>query len=263
MHAWSEVEHDLVYKPLEGRLSAPEYALLDQLNGLVLAGEIALEQLQLAGDARLTAPQAAFRNHYELAEYIRTKLATGKTDLTDSTLGRVDALFTFLAAENLATTSSIDSYLAQLTRDFEKRPVADQLADLMLSGNKARYTAYLDAISTSRHSPGSRRMTLSQLKSDSPEKFALGEFITEWTLLELQLKNLVQAMEPPFPSLAEILRRLLTQEIITREQFEELDFMRRLRNRVVHGNTEDITADQLKEASASLRTLRKTMENRS
>lgn len=46
MHAWSEVEHDLVYKPAEGELSLDEYSLLDQLNGLVLAGEIALEQLQ-------------------------------------------------------------------------------------------------------------------------------------------------------------------------------------------------------------------------
>jgi ppGpp synthetase/RelA/SpoT-type nucleotidyltranferase len=46
MHAWSEVEHNLVYKPAEGELSPDEYSLLDQLNGLVLTGEIALEQLQ-------------------------------------------------------------------------------------------------------------------------------------------------------------------------------------------------------------------------
>ena len=42
MHAWSEVEHDLVYKPLQGTLSDEELAILDELNGLVLAGEIAL-----------------------------------------------------------------------------------------------------------------------------------------------------------------------------------------------------------------------------
>ena len=38
MHAWSEVEHDLVYKPLQGTLSDEELAILDELNGLVLAG---------------------------------------------------------------------------------------------------------------------------------------------------------------------------------------------------------------------------------
>ena len=37
MHAWAEVEHDLAYKPLEGRLSVEEYAILDELNGLVMA----------------------------------------------------------------------------------------------------------------------------------------------------------------------------------------------------------------------------------
>ena len=54
MHACSEVEHDLVYKPLNGTLSEEELAILDELNGLVLAGEIALERLQIAGTARKT-----------------------------------------------------------------------------------------------------------------------------------------------------------------------------------------------------------------
>lgn len=41
MHAWSEVEHDLIYKPMQGTLSEEELSILDELNGLVLAGEIA------------------------------------------------------------------------------------------------------------------------------------------------------------------------------------------------------------------------------
>src|SRR5690606_9552985 len=60
MHAWSEVEHDLVYKPLQGTLSDEEYAILDELNGLVLAGEIALERLQKAGEARVTREGTPF-----------------------------------------------------------------------------------------------------------------------------------------------------------------------------------------------------------
>jgi ppGpp synthetase/RelA/SpoT-type nucleotidyltranferase len=51
MHAWSEVNHDLAYKPLQGELSEDEYSILDELNGLVIAGEIALERLQRAGEA--------------------------------------------------------------------------------------------------------------------------------------------------------------------------------------------------------------------
>ena len=30
MHAWAEVEHDLVYKPQQGTLSEDEYAILDE-----------------------------------------------------------------------------------------------------------------------------------------------------------------------------------------------------------------------------------------
>src|SRR5690606_14158211 len=48
MHAWSEVEHDLVYKPFSGKLTEEELAILDEINGLVLTGEIALERLQKA-----------------------------------------------------------------------------------------------------------------------------------------------------------------------------------------------------------------------
>src|SRR5690606_18152743 len=44
MHAWSEVEHDLVYKPYSGNLSKEELSILDEINGMVLSGEIALER---------------------------------------------------------------------------------------------------------------------------------------------------------------------------------------------------------------------------
>lgn len=60
MHAWSEVEHDLIYKPLQGTLSKEELAILDELNGLVLAGEIALERLQAAGNERIQAAKMLF-----------------------------------------------------------------------------------------------------------------------------------------------------------------------------------------------------------
>ncbi|MFN3690847.1 MAG: hypothetical protein ACK4UU_07995, partial [Fimbriimonadales bacterium] len=151
MHAWSEVEHDLVYKPLEGGLSESEYALLDQLNGLVLAGEIALEQLQQAGDARVTAATTPFRDHYELAEFLRTRLANQGIDLTDTTLGRVDVLHGFLSDQKAATAASVGTYLDRLELDFEQRPVADQLADLMLSGDEHRYKAFLRAMAAARH----------------------------------------------------------------------------------------------------------------
>lgn len=55
MNAWSEVEHDLVYKPKDGSLSPEERAILDELNGAVLAGERILERLQRASERRKEA----------------------------------------------------------------------------------------------------------------------------------------------------------------------------------------------------------------
>ena len=120
MHAWFEVEHDLVYKPLQGRLSDSEYALLDQLNGLVLAGEIALEQLQQAHDARVNAATTPFRDHYELGEFLRSRLADLGQAPTDATLGRVDILFRYLSEEGVATAEAVAPYLDNLEQDFER-----------------------------------------------------------------------------------------------------------------------------------------------
>src|SRR5574341_1274205 len=88
MHAWAEVEHDLVYKPLQGKLSEDEYAILDELNGLVIAGEIALERLQKAGETRVATGGRAFSNHYDLAAHLLN--AAGpilKGPLGDNALG--------------------------------------------------------------------------------------------------------------------------------------------------------------------------------
>lgn len=255
MHAWSEVEHDLIYKPLEGALSPSEYALLDQLNGLVLAGEIALEQVQKAGDARVAAAETPFRNHYELAEFLRTRLLAFGIDLTDATLGRVDLLFDYLAQQGTATASTVGTYLDLLERDFERRPVAAQLADLMLSGDESRYDAYLRAMSASRQPSNRRRTTIGSLRAGSVDRLALGEFVVAWVLLETLLKNLGKPDDGRPPPLPAQLRRLAEQGLITPEQLVELNLARDLRNQVLHGNAAEVSSQRLTEAAALLRDL--------
>lgn len=255
MHAWSEVEHDLVYKPLEGGLSPSEHALLDQLNGLVVAGEIALEQLQKAGDARVAAAATPFRDHYELAEFLRTRLSALGASLTDATLGRVDVLFEYLVEQGVATASSVEPYLDLLERDFERRPVADQLADLMLAGDKSRYDAYLRAMSTSRHASKRRRTTVDSLLADSPETLAVGEFIAAWVLFETLLRDVVGDEGERLAPLPTLAKRLAARKLISPQQFRELEFMRQLRNRVVHGGSKDLPPERLREAAAWLRIL--------
>ncbi len=74
MHAWSEVEHDLVYKPMSGGASKEELMILDEINGMVIAGNIALERLQAAIGERVNSVNYIFKNHYELAAYISKEL---------------------------------------------------------------------------------------------------------------------------------------------------------------------------------------------
>lgn len=73
MHAWAEVEHDLLYKPLGGEPLLGEHAILDEINGIVMAGEIALERLQNAMKLRFSLEQQRFTNHFELAACIYDK----------------------------------------------------------------------------------------------------------------------------------------------------------------------------------------------
>lgn len=121
MHAWAEVEHDLVYKPLQGMLSQDEYAILDELNGLVMAGEIALEHLQRAGEARVAIGGRAFSNHYDLAAHLLNAAAPIlKRPVTDTALGRVDLLFDLLNKLGLSKPDLLRPYITTLHPDTER-----------------------------------------------------------------------------------------------------------------------------------------------
>lgn len=115
MHAWAEVEHDLEYKPLGGELSENEYAVLDLLNGLVMSGEIALEQLQKAGEARVAANDRKIANHYELATLLLSA-GEGLTSepINEAGLGRVDQLFSFIHDLEIDTPGLLRPYLEAL-----------------------------------------------------------------------------------------------------------------------------------------------------
>ncbi|KAK3307767.1 uncharacterized protein B0T15DRAFT_84516 [Chaetomium strumarium] len=61
MHAWSDIEHDILYKPsATGEPSADVVRMLDLINGIVMTGEVALQQLASVAAAE-TARQAEDR----------------------------------------------------------------------------------------------------------------------------------------------------------------------------------------------------------
>lgn len=111
MHAWSEVNHDLGYKPIEGAASHDELRILDGLNGLVLTGELLLQQLQAAAKSRISSKNRKFENQYELGAFLQNHISrvTSKTAL----MGRLDILFDVLKAMDINSPRA-------LVPEFEK-----------------------------------------------------------------------------------------------------------------------------------------------
>src|SRR6185436_1109301 len=146
MHAWAEVEHDLVYKPIQGKLSEDEYAILDELNGLVLAGEIALERLQRAVKSRVGRQDIPFTNHYELAAHLSESAKTVlNSTIADAALGQVSLLFGFLKRASLLSPRHLAPFVGSIHSQIEQRPIAEQIIDQILVRYPSLYKIFAKA----------------------------------------------------------------------------------------------------------------------
>ncbi|NGX07184.1 hypothetical protein UI24_08220 [Mycobacteroides franklinii] len=227
MHAWSEVEHDLVYKPREGDLSDDEYAVLDQLNGLVMAGEIALESLRRAASRRVSGDDRKFMNHYELAAFLLgLPSVVSEKPLTDQGLGRVDRLFALLQSLKIDTPRTLDKYLVDLHDNYEVRPLADQVIDSLLAEDSNRYRRYREV---------KRNESIAPSASDGIDT-QIGRFLKSWISLEKIERDLGAGdVAGPGTRLIRTGRELLRLGFVDEATFREIDQLRRLRNAILHG----------------------------
>ncbi len=247
MHAWSEVEHDLIYKPLQGTLSEDEYAILDELNGLVMAGEIALERLQRASEARVTKEGAAFESHYDLAAYLHKFIAPVlKATDNESALGRVDLLYALLVQLRLNTQDYIKSLIASLHDDVDKRSISDQIIDLVLAADANRYSVYAEIRGEHLDEPPVDSEQSSERATDA----VLGGFLQEWIELEKIAAERAGVSETGKDSTSPIAATRLLN--LSDQNRRELDRIRSLRNKTVHGRGVPDWSD-LREATKSLK----------
>ena len=235
MHAWSEVEHDLVYKPLSGNLSEEEYAILDELNGLVLSGEIALERLQKAVKLRVGEKGEKFNNHYELSSYLYDSVSKIMNDKgNEPIMGRADILYRFLQLSDLDKPEFLEKFILQLDSNTERRPIVDQLVDNILAGNKDLYQLYNKA----RTQSGNKNpySTKQEAVSFLTEENSLGYFISRWIIFENVIREILRKTETNYVENRIISAKNLVQlGIINENIYVQIESIRRLRNQVIHG----------------------------
>lgn len=224
MHAWSEVEHDLAYKPTQGQLTARELGLLDQLNGLVLAGEIALEQLQAAGQERVAEGKRTFASHFDVAAYLLQRARElSLEEVSAEGLGRVDELFEMLRTIEILTPKQLAPYVDQLHNDIELRPLADQIIDVLLAEDSSRYEVYGNI-----RGRGARAAGRDQAAS-------VGEFIGRWIELEQLLREVPLATNGRRRRPVPFGRELYDHGFLSKHDAMYFDQLRNMRNALVHG----------------------------
>ncbi|MFD5180535.1 hypothetical protein ACFWM1_32315 [Nocardia sp. NPDC058379] len=251
MHAWSEVEHDLVYKPLREGDSASddERALIDQLNGLVHSGEIALERLQKAADRRISQKGRPFRNHYELAAHLIAQFQqTNDRSVGKDGLGRVDELFEYLTRIEIDNPAKLEPFVESLHGNLESRSLSEQIIDATLAADSKRYETMLALRDRDSSSLADSHATHSDFEGDPANFITLvGRFVMRWSELEsfvrgftapdLARRPFVQIMHDP-----EVIGALGTPIV------QQIDRLRRYRNLIVHGKHAIISPGQARGA---------------
>jgi ppGpp synthetase/RelA/SpoT-type nucleotidyltranferase len=230
MHAWSEVEHDLVYKPFSGDLSHEELAVLDEINGLVLTGEIALRRLQSAMKSRIDSQSSKFNNHYELSTYI-IKLLTenNATWSADKALGRTDLLFKLLDSTQVDKPAELKNVIKDIEPNREDKTVVDQIIDQVLT----RYPElYSKLMSLDVNDP---------VQKNNAKGVLIASFIRNWIHLEELIFRLAQSSGILIRHKVPLLEGFLSKFINDKQLISEIDALRRLRNTIVHLNTDDIS----------------------
>lgn len=257
MHSWAEVEHDLVYKPQQGELSPDEYAILDELNGMVLEGESGLKRLQEAGEARVAAAGRPFSNYYDLASHLlATSARVVGSSIGDTALGRIDLLFELIKRLDRGTPERLKPYIVAIKPDFEQRPLAEQIIDQLLAENPTRYPLY-ESLRASRPVPSDYAgKTREEVDLETHEE--VSQFLVRWVAFEKKIIEKAKRLgvQGIYAS-SRLLSRMGVEDETLLKDFERI---RRMRNEVVHGLSLP-SAENLRDAGGRIEEISNDLEH--
>ncbi len=238
MHAWSEVEHDLVYKPFSGNLSKEELAILDEINGLVLSGEIALERLQSAMAER-TKKQNEIKDKYELTNFLLSNI--NKDYLNKVKLGDTYLLNNYLNTIKKLDVNEFYNYIKKVNVDLPES-VTDQLLNMLLvefyDNDKINLKSYF------------KNLHISEKKASGFESF-----VRCWVILEKAVREILKDEQiRPNKYLIPDFKILKEKQILTLKEADELRQLRQIRNYLLHG-IETPAEEYLKDSYQRLKSL--------
>lgn len=218
MHAWSEVEHDLLYKPMNGEPSEDEVQILDEINGLVIAGEIALERLQKIIADKVKSANVA-KDAYELKTFIgenlKYKMPSGLK------MGNLEFIHN-IDVKPIEFISSIDNIDSK-----KSESVAGNIFDYFIE-NKINTVKDIDNFVTSASE------YVNEKKNSSFESF-----IRAWIIFEKAIKQIDivynkkgKGTQRPLPISDEVLNQVQKLTIDEKNRIRQL---RKIRNYLIHG----------------------------
>lgn len=235
MHAWSEVEHDLVYKPFSGKLTDEELSILDEINGLVLTGEIALGRLQKAITER-TKQQEEITDKYDLTNLI---FYNYKNNFKDLNFGNTEYLNNYLTAINKIDTKKLTEAISKVNLNI-KDTFSDQLLlnIMSLNENNDNLKKYYSHITNDKK------------KASGFELFTKTWIVFEKVITQLNLENGNKNRKNFIPSL-DILKDI---SHLTQKELSKVHQFRKIRNQMLHGY-ESFTNEQLEKFHKDLKSI--------
>lgn len=242
MHSWSEVEHDLVYKPKTGEVSNETLAILDEINGLVMVGEVALERLQSELNRKAEQDGSPFGNQYDLASYLNSYISQSY-HTKKFTTGRLDTLFIFLKKSKLNTPKELKSYLKKLNSN---QPIDKQVVDAIIQ-SKPELLSYWQAARKQKSELKNVKITKKDAKLET-------KFLKAFVKLEPKIiTNKAVAFKNTHGGDAQ---RMVKGKFLIKAKNVVSDFnqIQKFRNQLVHG-TELPPADKLQTSLNSIKSI--------
>ena len=228
MHAWSEVEHDLAYKKMTGDVSREEYECLDEINGLVIAGEIALNRLSRLSKrrsrlaAKLDSPYA-LKNY--LAMWLEEKMEQPESIPVEEDMINAKQLFEMYQAADVLSSTELEYRLRRLGKDVPNAvaPLVQKLVD-QFDNKPMREKVVAETV-----------IRLNGLDPETHYQAQLGRFMTKWNKLERAMHAALRAQGYKAYNGAITWRLVVEEYALTGPIREAYHRLRLARNNIIHG----------------------------